>query len=53
MISYVIVGADDILRAKRFYKVFLPALRYELEEGPEGLSHALFERPGAVSPSPA
>ncbi|MEM6463488.1 MAG: VOC family protein [Pseudomonadota bacterium] len=41
MISYVTVGADDITRAKRFYSALLPALGYELEEGPEGLSYAL------------
>lgn len=41
MIAYVTVGADDISRAKRFYSAFLPALGYELEEGPEGLSYAL------------
>ncbi|MEL6169495.1 MAG: VOC family protein [Pseudomonadota bacterium] len=41
MIAYVTVGANDIARAKRFYKAFLPTLGYELEEGPEGLSFAL------------
>ena len=41
MLSYVTVGADDIACAKRFYSAFLPALGYELEEGPEGLSYAL------------
>ncbi|MEO1306353.1 MAG: VOC family protein, partial [Pseudomonadota bacterium] len=41
MIAYVSVGADDIARAKRFYTAFLPALGYNLEEGPEGLSFAL------------
>jgi len=41
MIAYVTVGADDIARAKRFYSAFLPALDYELKEGPEGLSYAL------------
>jgi len=46
MISYVTVGADDIPSAKRFYSAFLPALGYELSEGPEGLSYALPERPG-------
>ena len=46
MISYVTVGADDIARAKRFYSALLPALGYGLEEGPEGLSYALPERPG-------
>jgi len=45
MIAYVTVGADDIARAKRFYSAFLPALDYELEEGPEGLSYALPVRP--------
>ncbi len=41
MIAYVTVGADDIARAERFYSSFLPALGYELKEGPEGLSYAL------------
>jgi len=46
MNSYVTVGADDIARAKRFYDAFLPALGYELKEGPEGLSYALPVAPG-------
>lgn len=46
MIAYVTVGADDIARAKRFYSAFLPALGYELEEGPGGLSYALPVQPG-------
>lgn len=46
MIGYVTVGADDIPGAKRFYSAFLPALGYELEESPEGLSYALPKRPG-------
>ncbi|MCR8549323.1 VOC family protein [Salipiger sp. P9] len=46
MIAYVTVGADDLARAKRFYSAFLPALGYELEEGPEGLSYALPVEPG-------
>lgn len=41
MIAYVTVGADDIAQAKRFYSAFLPALGYDLEEGPPGLSYAL------------
>ena len=41
MIAYITVGADDIACAKRFYSAFLPALGYELEEGPAGLSYAL------------
>lgn len=52
MISYVTVGADDILRAKRFYAAFLPALGYTLKEGPEGLSYALPMRPGQPAVSP-
>ncbi|NOR30911.1 MAG: VOC family protein [Sulfitobacter sp.] len=46
MIAYVTVGADDIVRAKRFYSAFLPALDYALKEGPEGLSYALPVAPG-------
>lgn len=46
MIAYVTVGADDIARAKTFYSAFLPALKYELTEGPEGLSYALPVEPG-------
>ena len=53
MISYVTVGADDIPRAKRFYSAFLPALGYELEEGPEGLSYELPELPGEPAVLPA
>ncbi|WP_343072342.1 VOC family protein [Roseibium litorale] len=46
IIAYVTVGADDIARAKKFYSAFLPALGYELEEGPEGLSYTLPVQPG-------
>ena len=46
MISYVTVGAYDIARAKQIYDAFLPALGYELKEGPEGLSYALPVPPG-------
>lgn len=46
MIAYVTVGADDIQRARRFYSAFLPALGYDLKEGPEGLSCALPVEPG-------
>ena len=52
VISYVTVGSDDIPRAKMFYSAFLPALGYALEEGPEGLSYALAERPGQPAVSP-
>ena len=41
MIAYVTVGVNDIKSAKRFYSAFLPALGYELDEGPEGLSYTL------------
>ncbi|NJO33255.1 MAG: VOC family protein [Rhodospirillales bacterium] len=53
MISYVTVGADDLPSAKRFYSAFLPALGYELEEGPEGLSYELPEPPGQPAVLPA
>ena len=46
MIAYVIVGVDDVARAKEFYSTFLPTLGYELEEGPEGLSYTLPVQPG-------
>ena len=46
MISYVTVGVDDIALARRFYDAFLPALGYEMEERPEGLSYALPVPPG-------
>ena len=46
MIAYVTIGVDDIPRAKQFYTAFLPALGYECEEGPEGLSFALPKQPG-------
>lgn len=47
MIAYVTVGADDLAQAKRFYAAFLPALGYQLRDGPEGLSYALPVAPGA------
>ena len=46
MIAYVTVGADDMTEARRFYSAFLPALGYDLKEGPEGLSYVLPVRPG-------
>ncbi|MGB3243299.1 MAG: VOC family protein [Sulfitobacter sp.] len=52
MIAYVTVGADDIARAKRFYSAFLPALNYELKEGPDSLSYALPEKPGQSAALP-
>ena len=53
MIAYVTVGADDMARAKRFYSAFLPALGYELKEGPDkGLSCTLFEQPGQSAAFP-
>jgi catechol 2,3-dioxygenase-like lactoylglutathione lyase family enzyme len=53
MISYVTVGADDISAAKQFYSAFLPALGYELAEGPEGLSYEFPELPDEPAVSPA
>ena len=41
MIAYVTVGTDDIESALRFYNAFLPALGYNLKQGPDGLSFAL------------
>ena len=52
MIAYVTVGADDISKAKRFYSAILPALYYELKEGPEGLSYALPVAGGQVAVLP-
>jgi catechol 2,3-dioxygenase-like lactoylglutathione lyase family enzyme len=52
MISYVSVGADDIALAKHFYQAFLPALGYDLEEGPEGLSYILPTEPDQSVVSP-
>lgn len=52
MIAYVTVGADDLARAKRFYAAFLPALGYELEEGPAGLSYTLHGQPGQFPAPP-
>ncbi len=46
MIAYVTFGADDIGRARQFYSAFLPALGYDLEEGPEGLSYMLPKQSG-------
>lgn len=48
MIAYVTVGADDLCLAKNFYAAFLPALGYDLKEGPEGLSFTLPVAPGTV-----
>ncbi|MEP3045276.1 MAG: VOC family protein [Roseibium sp.] len=52
MIAYVTVGADDIVRPKRFYSAFLPALDYELEVSSEGLSYTLPEQPGQSAALP-
>mgnify|MGYP002623809495 FL=1 len=46
MIAYVTGGADGIARVKRFYSAILPALGYDLTEGPEGLSYTLPVAPG-------
>ena len=47
MISYLIVGADDMVSAKRFYLSFLPSLNYVLEERTEGLSFVLEKQSSA------
>ena len=52
MISYLIVGADDMVSAKRFYLSFLPALNYVLEERTDGLSFALDTQPGVTTAQP-
>jgi catechol 2,3-dioxygenase-like lactoylglutathione lyase family enzyme len=39
MIAYVTVGADDLVRAQRFYDAFLPALGYRLEKVHGDLSY--------------
>jgi catechol 2,3-dioxygenase-like lactoylglutathione lyase family enzyme len=52
MIAYVTVGADDIVRAKRFYCAILPALGYALEESSEGLSYTLPEQSDEVPMQP-
>lgn len=52
MIAYVTVGVDDIARARRFYGAFLPALGYDVSEGPEGLSYVLPVAPGETPVSP-
>ncbi len=52
MIAYVTVGADNIAHAKRFYSAFLPALDYQLKQGPEGLSYALPDQHGQSAAPP-
>ena len=52
MIAYVTVGTDDIARARRFYAAILPALGYDVSEGPEGLSYTLPLGPGQSPVSP-
>ena len=46
MIAYVTVGSNDLDRSRLFYRAILPALGYDLREGPEGLSFALPVLPG-------
>lgn len=46
MIAYVTVGADDIMKAERFYSAFLPALGYRLETYHGDLSYVLPAGPG-------
>ncbi|MEM9169498.1 MAG: VOC family protein [Pseudomonadota bacterium] len=46
MIAYVTIGADDMIRAKRFYAAFMPGLGYALEERSDGLSWTQPAQPG-------
>lgn len=52
MIAYVTVGADDIVRAERFYSAFLPALGYELEKYHGDLSYIPLVQSGQSPGSP-
>ncbi len=52
MVAYVIVGADDIAAAKRFYSAFLPALGYAFQERSDGLSFAKPHQTGYPNPLP-
>ncbi|WGT50365.1 VOC family protein [Thioclava nitratireducens] len=52
MIAYVTVGADDIVKAERFYSAFLPSLGYRLEEYHGDLSYILPAEPGQSSVQP-
>lgn len=52
MIGYITVGSDDIARSRRFYAAFLPALGYEVTEGPEGLSYAMPVKQGQFNDLP-
>ena len=52
MIAYITVGVDDMALAKPFYSAFLPALGYELEDHPEGLSCTLPVPAGQAPTSP-
>lgn len=52
MIAYVTVGADDIVKAKRFYSAFLPSLGYRLEEYHGDLSYILPAELGQSSVQP-
>ena len=52
MIGYVTVGVNDIARARRFYDAFLPALNFDMTEGPEGLSYVLPVQPGQTPALP-
>lgn len=52
VLAYVTVGADDIVRAERFYSAFLPALGYVLDAGEGDLSFALSAEPGQSHVAP-
>ncbi len=52
MIAYVTVGADDIVKAERFYSAFLPSLGYRLEVYHGDLSYILPAEPDQSSVQP-
>lgn len=52
MITYVTVGADDMLDAERFYSAFLPSLGYSLEKYHGDLSYIPPTQPGQKPTSP-
>lgn len=45
MLSYVMVGANDIPRAEKFYSAFLPKLGYVMKEEQESLIYSLPHTP--------
>ena len=48
MLSYIIVGANDIPRSERFYTAVLEPLGYEKAEQKDALTYKLPDSPGGV-----